>query len=44
MEFIFFMQINVKDATNWDYCFFMEVARHVQITENRELVLFFAIS
>ena len=45
MEFIFFMQINIKVSTSWCYHFFSTswcyrviVTRHIQSTQNRKLV------
>ena len=33
------MQMNIKVSTSWDY-FLMKVARYVQSTQNRKLVIF----
>ena len=40
MEFIFCMQINIK-TPKLALLFFMEMARHVQSTQNRKLLIFF---
>ena len=38
MEVIFDMQVNVKVSTKLVLSFLVEVARHVQCTQNRKLV------
>ena len=38
MEFIFYIQVNIKTSTSWHY--FFDGIRHVHSTQNRKLVKF----